>query len=476
MHKHTIAWEDHFHMDQAIMLRIMGEALSRGGDYADLFFEYRVSCSLTYEDEKVQNATRGIVSGVGIRVIHEDQVGFAFSDDLSSGRMLHAARTAAHIARDARTKIAPVDVTPLDFPDRYPITELTVTSDLQNKLRLIARANKAARSFDTRVVKVNIRFTDEVRHLLFVNSEGILWKDVQPMLRFDVSSVAEQGGMRQTGYNGGGGRYGLEYFDGDRPEKIGKESSRLAVSLLSAVEAPAGPQEVVLGCADSGILLHEAVGHGLEADFNRKNLSNYSNRIGRPVASEHCTIVDSGLFENMRGTINVDDEGELPKENVLIERGVLRGYMHDRLSAQLMGTSATGNGRREAYNRVPLPRMTNTYMLPDKYEAEEIIASVKRGIYAKRFSGGQVDITKGDFVFSVNECFLIEDGKLKAPLKNVTLIGNGPEVMTHVTMVGNDLTHSDGVWTCGKNGQRVPVGVGTPTMKISEITVGGTGQ
>lgn len=475
MVKMAIPWEDHFHVDPAQMSRIIAEALSRGGDYADLFFEYRIASSLAYEDHLVKNTSRGIVCGVGIRVIHGDQVGFAFSDDLSLERMLHAARTAAHIAH-GQGKVGPINVTPTHFPNLYPITELTVGADVRAKLGLVERCNRAARAHDPRVTKVNIHLTDEVRHLQFVSSEGTFWRDVQPMIRFDVTVVAQQGDNRQSGYHGGGGRYGMEYFDLRTPEELGAEASRLAVLLLDAVEAPAGPLEVVLGCADSGILLHEAVGHGLEADFNRKGLSNYSDRIGEPVASSQCTIVDAGLFENMRGTINIDDEGNLPRENVLIENGVLRGYMHDRLSAQLTGVQATGNGRREAYNCVPLPRMTNTYMLPGQYDPEEIIRSVKRGIYAKRFGGGQVDITKGDFVFSVNESYLIEDGKLTVPLKNVTLIGNGPEVMTRVTMVGNDLTHSDGVWTCGKSGQRVPVGVGTPTIKISEITVGGTGR
>ncbi len=476
MLRHDIAWEDHFHVDEAWMSRILAEALSRGGDYADLFFEYRIASSLTYEEQQVKNASRGIVCGVGIRVVHGDQVGFAFSDDLSPEKVLHAARTAAHIAHRTSTWIGPVNVTPLNFPNLYPVTVPTVLAELRSKLALIERASLAARAYDSRITKVNIHLTDEIRHLQFINSEGTFWRDVQPMIRFDLFAVAEQGENRQSGYHGGGGRYGMEYFALRSPEELGEEVARLAVLLLDAIEAPAGPQEVVLGCADSGILLHEAVGHGLEADFNRKNLSTYSGRVGQSVASELCTIVDAGLFENMRGSINVDDEGHAPGENVLIEGGVLRGYMHDRLSAKLMGVSPTGNGRREAYNCVPLPRMTNTYMMPGQHDPEEIIRSVKRGIYAKRFGGGQVDITKGDFVFSVNESYLIEDGKVIAPLKNVTLIGNGPDVMTKVTMVGNDLTHSDGVWTCGKSGQRVPVGVGTPTIKISEITVGGTGR
>lgn len=475
MRKHDIAWIDHFHVDKRMMARVIEEALSRGGDYADLFFEYRINSMLTYEDHLVTNASRGIASGVGVRVVLGDQVGFAFSNDLSMDKMLRAASTAAHIAH-ANAGARALELTQLTFPNLYPITELTTDSEVQTKLALITRADLAAHQHDERVTRITVNFSDRVRYLQFANSEGCYWQDVQPIVRFDVTAVVEKGENRQTGYYGGGGRFGMEYFELESPESLGIEAVRLALLLLDAVDAPAGPQEVVLGCADSGILLHEAVGHGLEADFNRKKLSNYSDRIGEVVASEHCTIVDSGLFENMRGSINVDDEGNLPRENVLIENGILRGYMHDRVSASMMGTSPTGNGRRQSYKHVPLPRMTNTFMLPGDCAAEEIIGSVKRGVYAKRFGGGQVDISKGDFVFSVNESYLIENGKLIAPLKNVSLIGNGPQIMNRVTMVGNDLKFSDGVWTCGKHGQRVPVGVGMPTIKISEMTVGGTGQ
>lgn len=472
--RRTLVWEDHFQVDEARLQRILSEALGRGAEYADLFFEHKTASTFTYEDHHVRSASRGIVSGVGVRVIHGDQVGFAFSDDLSQPSILHAAKTAALIAHSHRQSL-PVDVTPLSFVNRYPVTDLTVNVDIREKLLLVERMDRAARAQDSRVSRVTTIMADEVRHLLFVNSAGELWRDVQPMVRVDVTVIAQSGQMRQSGTHGGGGRYGLEYFSEVRePENVGREAARQAVLLLDAAEAPAGPQVVVLAAADAGILLHEAVGHGLEADFNRKGLSNYSGRVGQVVASPECTIVDSGLFDNMRGTINVDDEGHLPRENVLIENGILRGYMHDRLSAHATGTVPTGNGRRESYACVPLPRMTNTYMLPGQHDPQEIIASVKRGIYAVRFGGGQVDITKGDFVFSVNECYLIEDGKLTAPLRNVSLIGNGPQVMNRVTMVGNDLLHSDGIWTCGKHGQRVPVGVGLPTIKISEITVGGT--
>lgn len=473
MSRRPIPWEDYFHADESICQRILSEALARGAEYADLFFEHRTAANLAYEDHHVRSSSRGIVSGVGVRVIHGDQVGFAYSDELSTEAMLRAARTAAMIAHSS-SRVEPVNVTALNMASRYPVGPLTLDAPVPEKIAILERMDRAARAYDHRVARVSSALVDEVRHLLFVNSEGVLWRDVQPMVRVDVTVVAEHNGVRQSISHGGGGRYGLEYFELRPPEELGREAARQTVLLLEAEEAPAGPSVVVLGAADSGILLHEAVGHGLEADFNRKGLSNYSGQVGQPVASPLCTIVDSAHFENMRGSINIDDEGNLPQENVLIEQGILRGYMHDRISARATGTPATGNGRRESYACVPLPRMTNTYMLPGEHDPEEIVRSVKRGIYAVRFRGGQVDITKGDFVFAVNESYLIEDGKLTTPLRNVSLVGNGPQVMNRVNMVGNDLRYSDGIWTCGKHGQRVPVGVGLPTIKISEITVGGT--
>jgi TldD protein len=303
----------------------------------------------------------------------------------------------------------------------------------------------------------------------------VSWTDAQPLFVFYVSCVAEQGSNRQSGGDSAGGRIGLEYFAKRRSaSEIANEAARLAVTNLDAREAEAGPQTVVLGAAHAGILLHEAVGHGLEADFNRKNLSNFSNRVGQKVASELCTVVDEGLFPNFRGTLNVDDEGNATTATTLIEKGVLRGYMQDRISAKQMGVKETGNGRRQAYNYAPMPRMTNTYMKPGASDPAEIIKSVKKGVYAKKFGNGQVDITKGDFVFTVTEGYLIEDGKITAPLKGLSLIGNGPDVMTKVTAVGNDLEFSDSGWACGKSGQSVPVGMGMPTTLVSEITVGGT--
>jgi TldD protein len=313
-----------------------------------------------------------------------------------------------------------------------------------------------------------------VREILVATSDGVLVHDVQPLLRMSVRAVAERDGKRQEGSSGGGGRMTMGYFDDRSPEIHAREAARQAIAMLDAREAPAGEMEVVLAPGDSGILLHEAVGHGLEADFNRKGTSNYSGQVGKQVASSLCTVVDDATLLQSRGTINVDDEGNEPHRNVLIEDGNLVGYMHDRLSARHFRLEATGNGRRESFAASPLPRMTNTILLAGPHDPDEIVKSVKRGVFAKRFGGGQVDISNGDFVFSLTESYLIEDGKITAPLKGVNLIGNGPEVLRNVTMLGDDLATSDGIWTCGKDGQSVPVGVGCPTIKIDRITVGGT--
>jgi TldD protein len=468
-------FETFFGVGKAEMEKLLGVCLSRGADFADLFFEHRINSNLFFEEDTVKNASRGIVQGVGVRVVKGDQVGFAFSEDLSMESLTAAARTAAAIANDQNAKVRAQAIGMIKPKNLYPIQELASETELGKKLTFIEQANKSAKAASPKITKVTVSFNDEMKYIAYANSEGLSWTDAQPMFMFQTSCIAEQGSDRQVGYDGGGGRVGLEYFAKHRsPSDIATYAAQQAVTNLEAREIEAGPMEVVLGPSDSGVLLHEAVGHGLEADFNRKKLSNYSDRVGQRVASDLCTVVDEGLFENMRGTINLDDEGNAPTSAVLIEDGILRGYMHDRISAKQMSAKATGNGRRQAYNYAPMPRMTNTYMRPGKEAPEDIIKSVKRGIYAKKFGGGQVDITKGDFTFTVQESYLIEDGKITAPLKGVTLIGNGPDVMTKVVAVGNDLKFTDGGWTCGKNGQSVPVGMGIPTVKVSEITVGGT--
>jgi TldD protein len=323
-------------------------------------------------------------------------------------------------------------------------------------------------------VKVECSFAEEIREILVVTSDGKLARDVQPLMRFGVRVIAERDGKRQEGSSGGGGRTTIGYFDGKSPEWHAVVAAKQAILMLDAQEAPAGQMEVVLAPGDSGILLHEAVGHGLEADFNRKGTSNYSGHIGQMVASEVCTVVDDATLLQSRGSINVDDEGNEPRSSMLIENGKLVGYMHDRLSAGHFKLGPSGNGRRESFACAPMPRMTNTILLAGPHDPEEILKTVKKGIFAKRFGGGQVDIANGDFVFSLTESYLVEDGKITAPLKGVQLIGNGPDVLRKVSMLGNDVETSDGIWTCGKDGQSVPVGVGCPTIKISSITVGGT--
>jgi TldD protein len=345
------------------------------------------------------------------------------------------------------------------------------------KLDLVMRADKAAREYDPRIVQVRGAFTDELRQILVVGSDGTFATDVQPLARFTVFCIARSGQNSSKGTSGGGGRLSMDYFLNEKtPESFAQEAARQAIIQLDAREAPAGEMEVVLGPGWPGILLHEAIGHGLEADFNRKGTSAFSGLIGKRVASEKCTVVDNGTLPSRRGSINVDDEGSPTQETVLIEKGILKGYLSDKLSSKLMGMPDTGNGRRESYEHIPMPRMTNTYMLSGNDSPEDIIRSVEHGVYAVNFGGGQVDITNGKFVFSASEAYLIENGHVTAPLKNCTLIGNGPDALTKVSMVGNDLQLDEGVGTCGKDGQSVPVGVGIPTIKLDSMTVGGTAR
>jgi len=455
--------------------QLLGEALASGGDYADLYFEFRCGADFVLEEARVRSVGRALVVGLGVRVLRGDATGYAYTEELSSDCMRQAARTAGQIAA-ANRAVAPVALTPLSSSDRYRLPESSLLRPGLDKVALLRRADAAARACDPRIVRVEASLSEEWREILVFTSDGRLARDEQPMLRLGVHAVAEEGGRRQGGRSGTALRRGLELFalPGHAPEDHGREAARLALEMLHAEEAPAGPMEVVLGPGESGILLHEAVGHGLEADFNRKRTSNYTDQIGKPVASSLCNVVDDATVGHARGTINVDDEGNSGQRNLLIEKGILRGYLQDRISARHFGCAATGNGRRESFRCQPLPRMTNTMLLAGQDAPEDIIRSVKRGVYARHFSGGQVNIANGDFVFSLTESYLIEDGKLTAPLRGVNLIGNGPEVLRQVTMVGHDFKLSEGTWTCGKDGQSVPVGVGTPTVKIACITVGGT--
>jgi TldD protein len=462
-------------IDVQIAGRLLDMALSTGGDHADLYFEYQSGCDFAFEEERVRTVGRAVTLGLGVRVVRGEASGYAYTEELSEARMVEAARTAAQIAEHGGTT-PPVALASRTLPSYYPVRELSHARAGEDKVALLRRADAAARAFDPRIVRVEAGFAEGWADVLVVSSEGTVARDRQPMVRLAVSAVAEDKGKRQTGRSGTAKRRGLDLFDepGSAPEHHGREAARLAIAMLHAEEAPAGPMEVVLAAGESGILLHEAVGHGLEADFNRKQTSNYTGQLGKQVASPLCTVIDDATIASARGSINVDDEGTPGGRNVLIEHGTLASYMHDRISARYFGTSPTGNGRRESFRQPPLPRMTNTLLLAGNDDPEDIIRSVARGVYAKRFAGGQVNISNGDFVFALTESYLIEDGKLTAPLRGVNLIGNGPEVLRNVTMVGHDFLLSDGTWTCGKDGQSVPVGIGTPTVKVLQITVGGT--
>jgi TldD protein len=421
----------------------------------------------------VKTASRSTTQGLGVRVLLGDAIGYAYTEDLSRDAMRRAADTAARIASRG-DKAQPVDVMHFESANYYQPDAGTIDVAPGEKVDLIRRADVAARAFDPSIARADINFIDELKHVMIVTSDGRIAGDVQPLVRFNISCLSERNGNRQTARWGGGGRMGMVYFDAHTPEMLAAEAARQAVVLQSAIDAPAGMFPVVLAAGDSGILLHEAIGHGLEADFNRKKTSNYSDSMNDLVASPLCTVVDDGTIRDSRGSINVDDEGNPPGYNVLIDNGVLRGYIQDRISTKHFGVAPTGNGRRQSFKHYPMPRMTNTYMLAGESSPDDIIRSVGRGIYCVAFNGGQVNISNGDFVFSVTEGYMIEDGRVTAPIRNVNLIGNGPDVLRKVTAVGSDFALSDGRWTCGKDGQSVPVGVGIPTVLISGITVGGT--
>jgi TldD protein len=460
-------------IDAEIARKLLTVALEKGATYADLFFEYRGAAGFSWEEGILKSASRGVSVGLGVRAQKGESTGYAYVEKLDWDSMKRAAETAAQIATSGipGVVVPPVRV---DIPARYELDRVTLDIPGLEKRALLERAANAAHAVDPRIVKVDASFAEEIREILLFTSEGKSAYDVQPLFRFGVRVIAEENGKRQEGSSGGGGRTTLGYFDGISPEDHAKIAAQQALIMLGAEEAPAGQMEVVLAPGDSGILLHEAVGHGLEADFNRKGTSNYSGSLGQEVASSLCTVIDDATLLQSRGTINVDDEGNLPTSSTLIENGKLVGYMHDRFSSGHFGVKPSGNGRRESFAAVPMPRMTNTILKAGPHDPEEILRSVKRGVFAKKFGGGQVDISNGDFVFSLTEGYLIEDGKITAPLKGVNLIGNGPDVLRKVVMLGNDVEISDGIWTCGKDGQSVPVGVGCPTIKISSITVGGT--
>jgi len=459
-----------------ILGNALGHLMSHGGiDSADFYFQASHYESWSLEDGIVKDGSFGIEQGVGVRAISGERTGFAYSDEMTMPAVEQAARTVRAIARSGQVASVKMPGPMATGRTLYrPIDPLSTLGE-QEKLRLMESVDAEARRLDPRVKQVMVSLASTRDVVMVISSDGTLAADVRPLVRMSVSVVVEDKGRRETGSSGGGGRVGYEHFvDQQRGLGFAREAVRQALVNLDAVDAPAGSMMVVLGPGWPGVLLHEAVGHGLEGDFNRKGSSAFAGRLGERVASPLCTVVDDGTLAGRRGSLNIDDEGTTTQCTTLIENGVLKGYLQDKLNARLMGMQPTGNGRRESYAHLPLPRMTNTYMLAGQHTHEEIIASVKKGLYAANFGGGQVDITSGKFTFSASEAYLIEDGKLTRPVRGATLIGNGPDVLNRVSMVGNDLKLDEGVGSCGKEGQSIPVGVGQPTLRVDGITVGGT--
>ncbi|MBP6188697.1 MAG: metalloprotease TldD [Azonexus sp.] len=463
-----------FSLTEGDLSRTFGRILTHQVDYADLYFQYSRSEAWSLDEGIVKSGSFNIDQGVGVRAISGEKTAFAYSDDISSqalGDAANAVRAIAAAGQDSkfgqfsRSTAAHSLYVPHD-----PIASLPAEA----KVKLLERLEGFARALDPRVLQVMASLAGEYEVILVAGSDGRLAADIRPLVRCSISVIIEENGKREQGSSGGGGRFDFGYFDDEILQRYAKEAVHQAVTNLHAEPAPAGQMTVVLGSGWPGILLHEAVGHGLEGDFNRKGSSAFSGRVGQRVAAEGVTVIDDGTIADRRGSLNIDDEGNTTQRTVLIEDGILKGYLQDSLNARLMGVAPTGNGRRESFAHLPIPRMTNTMMLAGKHDPAEIIKSVKKGIYAANFGGGQVDITSGKFVFSMSEAYLIEDGKVTRPIKGATLIGNGPDALTRVSMIGNDLKLDPGVGTCGKDGQSVPVGVGQPTLRIDGLTVGGT--
>lgn len=454
---------------------VLGGIMRRDVDYADLYFQLTRHEGWGLEDGIVKEGTHSLDQGVGVRAVSGEKTGFAYSDEIVLPALTRASEMARAIARQgSHGSLQAWQADNAGLRLYQPLDPL-VTLDADAKVRLLHTVDAEARRLDPRISQVMVNLAGVHEVVLVAASDGTYSADVRPLVRMNVSVIAEDGGRREQGFAGGGGRFGYEYFlERNRALDYAREAVRTALVNLEADAAPAGSMTVVLGAGWPGILLHEAIGHGLEGDFNRKGTSAFAGRMGEKVANELCTVVDDGTLENRRGSLSVDDEGIPAQCTTLIENGILKGYMQDKLNARLMGVRPTGNGRRESFAHLPMPRMTNTYMLAGPHDPEEIIASVKKGLYAVNFGGGQVDITSGKFVFSTSEAYLIENGKVTRPVKGATLIGNGPDVLTRVSMVGNDLKLDAGVGTCGKDGQSVPVGVGQPTLRVDGLTVGGT--
>ena len=462
-------------LDEGRLSSVLDGVMSRGADFADLYFQSSREESWSLEDGIVKEGSHSIEQGVGVRAISDEKTGFAYTDEVLLPALVEASNAARAIARSGGRTAVKIWQRPAMRRLYLPADPLEAIRD-EEKVAWLMRIDAETRRLDARVKQVMASLAAVHEIVLIASSDGTLAADVRPLVRVNVSVIVEQNGRREQGYCGAGGRYGLdELVNGAQPFDCGREAVRQALVNLEAIAAPAGSMTVVLAPGWPGILLHEAIGHGLEGDFNRKGTSAFCNRIGQKVAADDITVVDDGTLDRRRGSLNVDDEGTPTQCTVLIENGVLRGYIQDKLNARLMGQTPTGNGRRESFAHMTLPRMTNTYMRAGKRAPQEIIASVDKGLYAVNFGGGQVDITSGKFVFSASEAYLIEGGKIGAPVKGATLIGNGPDVLMRVSMVGNDLQLDGGVGTCGKEGQSVPVGVGQPTLRIDGLTVGGTG-
>jgi len=463
-----------FGIDEAIIRKVMAEALHYGGDYCDLFFQNELSNSIRLQDNIVNSASTNISLGVGIRVLNGNQTGYSFTEDISLASMKAAARTAAGIASGS-AKAAPLSFNATKLMNYYDTTVSFEDVGVKDKVAMLQRINDDVFKQDPRVVKASVNFSDSENYILVVNSEGGIATDYQPMLRISVGCTAEQDGRRENNYFDYSARDDINFLTEERLKRLPRKAVERTLKLFEAQSPPAGELPVVLSAGSAGILLHEAIGHGMEADFNRQGISVYSEKMNKKIAEPFVTIVDNGTNPHIRGSINVDDEGVPSEETVLVENGVLRTYIHDRISAKHYGVKPTGNGRRESFKHYPMPRMRNTYMRSGPHEFEEMIASVKFGILADQFTNGQVNIGPGDFTFYVKSGSLIEDGKITAPIKDVNIIGNGPDVLSKVTMVANDMKMAEGGWTCGKNGQGVPVSQGMPSVLVSSITVGGRG-
>ena len=460
-------------LDQSALSSVLADIHSHDVDFADLYFQHARFEGWSLEEGIVKSGSFSIDRGVGVRAVSGDKQAYAYSDDISLAALTEAAHAVRAIGRQGQSAVAPLGQrggARALYAQSDPVASLADA----HKVALLERLERAARARDPRVTHVMASLAGEHETILIARSDGLVVADVRPLVRVSITVIVEENGRREQGYGGGGGRFDYAYFTDDVLARYAREAVGQALLNLSAREAPAGNMTVVLGNGWPGILLHEAIGHGLEGDFNRKGTSAFSGRVGKQVAAKGVTVVDDGTLEHRRGSLNIDDEGNTTQRTVLIEDGILKGYMQDRMNAGLMGVGQTGNGRRESFANLPMPRMTNTIMLAGDRDPQEIIASVKSGLYAVNFGGGQVDITSGKFVFSAAEAWMIEDGKLAYPVKGATLIGNGPDALTKVAMIGNDLALDSGVGTCGKDGQSVPVGVGQPTLRIDGLTVGGT--